>query len=93
MTQDEQLDRLERLARLAYQAALRDSRAARKEAATFRRYWAASDKLEAAKFAAAQEPQDSKMLDDLREATAVFDEAREEFQRLAADRLGRRTRR
>ena len=93
MKQDESLDRLERLARLVGESALRDCRAARKEATTIRSYWAASDKLEAAKFAASQEPQDSKTLENLRQATEVFGHARQEFQRLAADRIKKRTRR
>ena len=92
MTQDEQMDRLERLAQLSYEAALRDSRATRREVATIRRYWAASDDLEAAKFAASREPQDLKMFEDLRQAKAVFDRAREEFHRLASDRASRRKR-
>lgn len=87
------MDRLERLAQLSYKAALRDSRATRREVATIRSYWAASDDLQAAKLAASNEPQDSKIVEDLRQATAIFNQAREEFQRLAAERARRRTRR
>jgi nanoRNase/pAp phosphatase (c-di-AMP/oligoRNAs hydrolase) len=81
MTPEQRLDRLERLARLLYEAILRDSRESRKQTAKLKDYWAALEEHDAAKLAAAERPEDSERSETLRRATEILNQAREELER------------
>lgn len=79
MTPEQKLDRLERIARLLYEAILRDSRELRKQTAKLKGYWAALSEHDAAKLAVAERPGDLETSEMLRRATESLDQAREEL--------------
>lgn len=79
MTPEQKLDRLERMARLLYEAVVRDSRESRKQRTKLRNYWAALSEHDAAKLSAAERPEDRETTERLRRATETLDQAREEL--------------
>ncbi|HYJ85496.1 MAG TPA: hypothetical protein VEW46_05555 [Pyrinomonadaceae bacterium] len=79
MTPEQRLDRLERMARLLYEATVRDSRESRKRRAQLEGYWTALSEHDAAKLAAAERPEDLETSETLRRATEGLDRAREEL--------------
>ena len=79
MTPDQKMDRVERMARLLYEAVVRDSREFRKKSAKLKVYYAALDEHDAAKLAAAEKPEDLETSETLRRATESLDQAREEL--------------
>ena len=91
MTPEQRLDRLERIARLMSEGALRSLRQTRKETSKLRAYWVALSEHDAAKLAAAERPEDRETTDTLRRATETVDQAREELKQTIES--GRRRRR
>jgi hypothetical protein len=79
MTTEQKQDRLERMVRLLYEAILRDSRDARKQAAKWKTYFAADREYESAKRAAAENPKDSDTSETLPQAAESLKQAREEL--------------
>jgi hypothetical protein len=75
MTPEQRLDRLERLARLPYEAVVRDSRECRKRDLKLRAYWAALDEYFAAKREIAEKPEEHATTERLRLAKDAKDEA------------------
>ena len=90
MTPEQRLDRLERIARLLYEAVVRDSRETRKQTAKLRAYWAALSEHDAAKLAAAERPEDRETSETLRRATQSLDQAREELKQAIESGRARR---
>lgn len=90
MTPEQRLDRLERIARLMSEGALRSLRQSRKETSKLRDYWAALSEHDAAKLAAAERPGDIETSEALRRATESLDQAREELKQ--AIEIGRKRR-
>ena len=81
MTQDEQLDRLERSLQLFLKRPVRDRREARITAAKLAAYAKALQEHENAKEALAAKPDDSEMIETVRIAGEILDRAREELRR------------
>lgn len=81
MTQDEQLDRLERSLQLFLKRPVRDRREARITAAKLGAYVTALREYDTAKHALAAKPDDSEMIETVRIAGEVLDRARENLKR------------
>ena len=81
MTPEQRYDRLERMARLMYEDALRASRESRKQTALLGSYVDAQREYELAKLAIAAKPEDSETNETLRKAREVLDQARAELRR------------
>ena len=81
MTPEQRYDRLERVARLMYEDALRASRESRKQTALLKSYVDALREYELAKQAIAAKPEDSETNETLRKAGIVLDQAREALTR------------
>jgi hypothetical protein len=79
MTPEQRYDRLERIARLMYEDALRASRESRKQTDLLSSYVDAQREYELAKLAIAVKPEDSETTETLRKAREVLDRAREEL--------------
>lgn len=93
MTPEQKLDRLERIARLLYEAVVRDSRETRKQTAKLRGYWAALSEHDAAKLAAAERPENLETGETLRRATERVDQAQEELKQTIESGRTRRPKR
>jgi hypothetical protein len=81
MTQDEQLDRLERYLQLFLKKPARNRRRAGITAAKLGAYVIALREYDTAKQALAAKPNDSKMIETVRIAGEVLDRVREELRR------------
>ncbi len=81
MTPEQRYDRLERIARLMYEGALRSSRESRKHTAQLRSYVEAQREYEVAKLAVAAKPDDSETNETLCRAEEILKRAREELKR------------
>jgi hypothetical protein len=79
MTPEQRLDRLERIARLMSEGALRSLRESRKQTSKLKDYFAALSAHDAAKLAAAERPEDFETSEKLRRATESLNQAREEL--------------
>jgi hypothetical protein len=93
MTPEQRLDRLERIARLMSEGALRSLRQTRKETSKLRDYWAALSEHDAAKLAAAERPEDLETSETLRRAAEKLDHAREELKQTIESGRTRRPKR
>lgn len=91
MTPEQNLDRLEKVARLLYEAVLRDSRETRKQVALFKTYFAAQDDYDSTKLAASEKPDDVALVEKLRQTTNNLNSAREQLM-LSRRSRGRRSR-
>ena len=69
MTPEQRLDRLERVARLLYEAVVRDSRRSHDEAKKLRAYWAVTAEYDAAKSAQAENPENNEVIERVSAAT------------------------
>jgi hypothetical protein len=81
MTQDEQMDRLERSLRLFLNTPIRKSREPRLTAAKTGAYVKALNERDDAKYALAATPKDSEAQESLRKAQEVLDRVRDELKR------------
>ena len=81
MTLEQEYDRLERMARLLYEGAVRSSRESRKQTAHLRRYVDAGREYQAAKEAIAATPDDPGANEALHRASEALRKAREQLKR------------
>jgi len=81
MTPEQRLDRLERVARLLYEAVVRDSRRCRDEAKKLRAYWAVMAEYDAAKLAEAENPENDEVIERLCGATESRNHAYDDLRR------------
>jgi hypothetical protein len=81
MTPEQKYDRLERIARLMYEGALRSSRESRKQRVRLESYVAALREYDVAKQAVAAGPEDSEAIESLSRASQALNKAREELRR------------
>jgi hypothetical protein len=79
VTPEQKYDRLERIARLMYEDALRASRKSRKENAALKRYVEAQREYEVAKLTAFAKPDDLGATEALHRALENLDPTREEL--------------